>query len=51
MMSLAGTVYAALLILNMSAGPLPVEGVEVIADRQNEYLPCRANRSIGDHPV
>jgi cardiolipin synthase len=39
MCSIAGSlVYALLLILNMSAGPLPVEGVEVITDRQYEQV-------------
>lgn len=38
-MSIAGAlVYSLLLILNMSAGPLPVEGIEVITDRQYEQV-------------
>ena len=31
-------VYALLLILNLSAGPVPVEGVEVVTDRQYEHV-------------
>ena len=39
MTSIAGVlVYALLLILNMSAGPVPVESVEVITDRQYEQV-------------
>ena len=38
-MSTAGAlIYALLLVLNMSAGPVPVEGVEVITDRQYEQV-------------
>lgn len=39
MLSIAGAlVYTILLILNMSAGPLPAEGIEVITDRQYERV-------------
>ena len=39
MISTAGAlIYALLLVLNMSAGPVPVEGVEVITDRQYEQV-------------
>ena len=43
MTSIAGAlVYAFLLILNMSAGPMPVEGVEVVTDRQYAQVVCEA---------
>jgi phosphatidylserine/phosphatidylglycerophosphate/cardiolipin synthase-like enzyme len=51
MASIAGAlVYALLLLLNMSAGQVPVEGVEVITDRQYEQVVgdafARAHSSI-----